>query len=350
MIRVGIVGAGFGVRVILPAFQTDKRCQVAAICTRTRAHAEETAKRHGIKRVYEDWRALVADPEIDVLAIAVPADIQPEIAVAAFGQKKAVFCEKPLAATLKDAKKMALAAQKARTTHAVDFEFPEIVAFQQAKQILAQKKLGRIRHVLLSWQMETYVNRHHIRSWKNEAQKGGGALQSFMSHSFYYLEWLLGPIQALNARLRGADGIEGSADSLCLMRIKFDVGFYANATVSTHAIGGTGHRIEIYGENGSLFLENAANDSIDLFRLSLVLKNDKKPKNISLKIPRKPKNVDGRIGAVSALVKRFLDGCETGSKIHPNLEDGFRVQELIEAAKKSDKLGGRAVFCPRKNT
>lgn len=240
---------------------------------------------------------------------------------------------------------MAQAAQKVRVTNVVDFEFSEAPAFLEAKRLLAQKKLGRIRHAVLSWHIETYVNRNRLRSWKNEAGKGGGALRAFVSHSFHYLEWLLGPVDAVNVRLRKAEGLRGSGDSLAMIRLRFIPGFYANLTVSTHAVHGSGHHLEIYGDKGALRLELGADEPLDAFRLYFAARRDKAPRRIRLPVP-KTSDRDSRVGAVSSLVRRFISGVLGRKSIRPDLQDGLRVQTLIDAASRSDAMAGRAVFLP----
>jgi len=71
-IRVGIVGVGFGERVLLPAFRQNAQCEVLALCASTAAKAAKVAKRHHIARSFGDWRRIAADPDLDALAIATP--------------------------------------------------------------------------------------------------------------------------------------------------------------------------------------------------------------------------------------------------------------------------------------
>ena len=193
-ISVGIVGIGYGQHVLAPAFAADERCQVAAICASTTDRAEAVARRLSIPRALGDWRALVADPEIDVLAIAVPPALQVPVVLAAAAARKAVFCEKPVAPTASQAHAMLRAVEDARVVHAVDFLFPEIAAWKRASQIIRGGELGALRQIDLSWKVETYAHRTRSDSWKLRNADGGGTLNNFVSHSIYYLEWLFGPI------------------------------------------------------------------------------------------------------------------------------------------------------------
>src|SRR3954447_3713056 len=97
-VRVGIVGTGFGRQVHLPAFRAHPNCEVVAVCASRLERAQDAAARHGIERAFGDWRELVA-ADLEAIALAVPPAVQFEIALAAVRAGKAIFCEKPLAAT-----------------------------------------------------------------------------------------------------------------------------------------------------------------------------------------------------------------------------------------------------------
>ena len=101
-LRVAVIGVGFGQQVHVPAFRTDSRCEVTTLCASNEAKAAEVATRLNVPHASGDWRAVVADPEIDAVSIAVPPRLQPQIAIAALEHGKSVFCEKPLGVHLHD--------------------------------------------------------------------------------------------------------------------------------------------------------------------------------------------------------------------------------------------------------
>src|SRR4051812_28044772 len=103
--RVVIIGKGFGQRVLRPAFKKDPRWKVAAVVSR-------------------DWESAL-DAAIDAVAIAVPPASQPPIAIAALERGLAVLCEKPLAASLDEAERIA-AQRRGGVPAMIDFELPEI--------------------------------------------------------------------------------------------------------------------------------------------------------------------------------------------------------------------------------
>ena len=130
MINVGIIGAGHGVRVLAPAISMLSDARVVALATRSETSLSAARNTLKIDTFTTNWRDLVNDPNIDALAIAVPASAQMEIAVAAFEAGKQVFLEKPLATALVDAEKIAHAADQKGMNPAVDFIFPTLAPWQ----------------------------------------------------------------------------------------------------------------------------------------------------------------------------------------------------------------------------
>jgi predicted dehydrogenase len=75
--------------------------------------ATAAARQLGFPKAVSDWRLLVEDPAVDVVAIATPNAMHKPVALAALAAGKAVYCEKPLATTLADAHDMVAAAEAA---------------------------------------------------------------------------------------------------------------------------------------------------------------------------------------------------------------------------------------------
>ena len=57
-----------------------------------------------------------------------------------------------------------------------------------------KKAIGKLRHVVVSWQVENYATRMRLKSWKTNGDDGGGVLGNFVSHCFHYLEYFCGPL------------------------------------------------------------------------------------------------------------------------------------------------------------
>ena len=336
--RLGVVGCGYGAQVLVPAFRADPRTQVVAIASRQMARAEAAAQTLGIPRFVDDWRVLLDPNRIDALAIAAPPDAQAEIARAALECGLHVFAEKPLALTLDSARNLAGAAVRSGRAHAIDFNFREIAALRKAHEIIESQALGPLRHVAVAWQVESFANQARIESWKTDQRAGGGALSNFISHSLDYLEWLGGPINGLSARLAGMPGDSRRNDTFVAMNFQFASAAAGSLVMSAAAYRGSGHRIEFYGDDGSLVMENRGLDHMRGFELRLALR----PHDFtSVPIGLQEQDVweDGRVLPSSRIIRRFLDWIHEGKPADPNFTAGLRVQCLLDDARRSHETG-----------
>jgi predicted dehydrogenase len=333
-VTIGLVGAGFGQQVHAPAFQSLPGCELRAICASRIERAQQAAQTLGIPQATDDWRELVADPDIHALALAVPPSLQAEIALAGAQAGKHLFCEKPLALNVSQAQRILAAARHSKIVHAMDFIFPEIGAWRKARELLRSSALGRIRHAALTWRLETYAYRSHADSWKTRAASGGGTLNNFASHTFYYLEWLLGPIEKVSARFapRGVE-VEARIDAW----IEFAAGFSGTVSIAADAFLGRGHCLEVYGDSGTLVLENATKDHARGFKLSLGTRAA--PCLAAIEAADDDSHADGRVYPVSRIAGRFIEAIRSGRNAVPNLEDGLRVQVLLDALRLADRSG-----------
>ena len=286
------------------------------------------ADRLQVPRAFGDWHDLVADPAIQIIAIAVPPLLQPTIALAAAQAGKHIFCEKPIAASLDQASALLGPVRAAGIAHAVDFLFPELPAWRRAERLIKSGTLGRLRHAHLSWRTEIAAL-HRPWSWKLQAEDGGGTLNSFVSHSLFYLEWLFGPIRVVCARLGPSGGVvETQVDAW----LECGEGLPVNLTVAADAFLGSGHRLEVYGDDGTLVLATTNRDHVSDFALSLGRRPAESLEQVRVETDGPG---DHRVQAAARIVHRLVDHILGGTPARPDLEDGLHVQRLLEAIRLS---------------
>lgn len=327
-IGIGIVGLGFGERVLLPAFRANAACEVVGVAAARPDRAHAIAAREQLT-AYDDWPSLIADPRVAAVVVATPPALHAPIAIAAFQAGKHVFCEKPLADSLAAAGRMAAAAADAGTANMVDFEFPDIAEWARARQIIASGVLGRLRHVRVAWHVETFANREGLANWKTTVAAGGGALNDFAPHCMYYLEWLLGPID----RVWAAPQADAARDVLVVLSLRFRDGMTGAVTIATAAPFGDGHAMTVYGEQGALVLRNATADYARGFTLHVGTR-DSAMQPVSVDAPDE-EGVDGRTLVAGRLVDRFVEWIRSGAPARPSFADGLRVQTLLDLAWRS---------------
>jgi predicted dehydrogenase len=338
-VGVGIIGLGYGLSVHLPALRRDPRVHVRALCARNENKVQEAAKTADVPQFFNDWRRLVASTEIDAVVISVPPTAQADIAVGALAAGKAVFAEKPLASDAAGAKRLADLAASTGRANVIGFTFTRVPAFEATLRLLGAGAIGSLRHVAVSWNVENYANRYRIQNWKSTRESGGGALFNFVAHSLHYLEWLIGPIDGLSARLDRIPGDTRTADTFVAMALRFQSGAPGSLSMSAAAFPGSGHRIEIYGEDGALVLDNPTTDYMRGFSLKVATRDHPGWRNCDLENCTDDDSRDGRILPASRLAKSFVDWVVAGIPARPNFADGLRVQLLLDAARRSSDSG-----------
>jgi predicted dehydrogenase len=327
-VGVGIVGLGFGARVHLPGYRRlePEGVRVVAVCGRDGAAARRVADEAGVPRAYDDWRTLVADAEVDVVSVAVPPAAHREIVLAALEARKAVLCEKPLAATVAEADELEDAAAAAAVPVLVGFEFRGVPAFRTARELLAANAIGRVLHLDVAWHIPSRLHAPADESWKDSAEAGGGALLAFAVHSLDYVEWLLRPV----ARLTGWAGSllgTGSSDDACAALLELDDGTPVTLSISTVATAGQGHVLRFYGDDGSLMVANPElGDHMRSFRLE---------QNGEPIVVPEPTTEDGRIAPFAELARELVAALREARPAVPSFREGARAQRLAEAVRQS---------------
>ena len=146
-LRWGIVGPGGIARAVVPDFEHVEGCRVTAVGSRSLERAQTFAQEFGIERAHGSYRALIDDPDVDVLYIATPHPQHVAVAVAALEAGKAVLVEKSLTATVEGAQTLIQVAQEQQVfaMEAMWTRFqPAVVA---ARELVADGAIGDVRTV-----------------------------------------------------------------------------------------------------------------------------------------------------------------------------------------------------------
>jgi len=328
MLKVGIVGSGFGLYGLLPAFASTENCKVVSICGKKTERLVSYCKSVGLKNIYTDWKEMLNNEKLDIIAIAVIPGVQYEIAKMAIEKGINIFAEKPIALNYKQAKELLLLANKKKIIHTIDFIFPEIESWQKVKHLLDDKVFGKLEYISVNWDFLSYDIKNKISSWKTDVKKGGGALSFYFSHSLYYLEYYAGEILKVKSLFSySKDSINGG-ETRADMILKFKNGINGFAHICCNNKILTRHQLTFQCERGTIILENE-NSVVDGFKI-ITYREDGKEKLIKLKSIADKKNVDSRARIVRKLASRFVDSCINGKQIIPSFKDGVRVQKLIE--------------------
>ncbi|SMX38201.1 Gfo/Idh/MocA family protein [Maliponia aquimaris] len=205
---IGLIGTGFmgkthalawrAVRAVMGRDLPEVRLEL--LCDTPAQKAAEMATQFGFARATDDWRALVADPRVDVVSITTPNNLHHEMACAALRAGKHVWCEKPMALTLAQAEEMAEAARAAGTATMVGYNYIRNPAYLHAKKLIDEGRIGRVVHVR-GWVDEDYQADPDLAwTWRARLKDAGlGTLGDLGCHLVSMVVGLAGPIESLVA-------------------------------------------------------------------------------------------------------------------------------------------------------
>ncbi|MGH8927347.1 MAG: Gfo/Idh/MocA family protein [Acidimicrobiia bacterium] len=172
-VRWGVLGAAdIALRKVIPAMNASSLSKVVAIASRTADKAEQAAASLGIPRSYGSYEALLEDPEIEAVYIPLPNHLHAEWTLAAAAAHKHVLCEKPLALTGSEARKMIDGCNEAGVKLMEAFMYRLHPLWAEVRRILADGLIGDLLAVQSFFSYRN-VDPTDIR---NRLAFGGGAL------------------------------------------------------------------------------------------------------------------------------------------------------------------------------
>ena len=249
-LRVGVIGTGFAGSTHARAAAGLPGVRVATIAAATRAEAEPLAAELGA-RVAPDAAALCASDDVDLVVVASPTYLHAEHAIAAARAGKQVFCEKPIALTLDDARSMVRACDDAGVRlaigHVVRF-FPE---YRRAKELLDAGVLGRAAVATLT---RGTVSVGAARAWYLDPAKSGGVVLDLMLHDLDALRWWFGePARVYGKRVTG-----GGALGYALATLRYDDRPIVQLEASWAEHAGFRTTFEVRGDHGMIAHDSRA--------------------------------------------------------------------------------------------
>jgi predicted dehydrogenase len=163
---------------------------------------QDAVSSFGFARGCADWRAVVADPDVEVVYVAAPNMLHVEVVQAAAAAGKPVFCEKPVGGRPEDVAVAAAAARAAGVTNGVGYNYRWAPLVQFARELIASGELGEITNYRGRFFSMYGADPLAINSWRFRLEEGGyGVTSDLLSHAVDLAHMLLGPITRLTGTL-----------------------------------------------------------------------------------------------------------------------------------------------------
>ena len=312
-VQVGVIGTGFGARVVAPVFAATDGCAVVDVVS-----ARDDA---GVV-------ALCENTDVDLICVHSPPFLHASHVRRAIATGHAVLCDKPFSLDAEQAQTLLAAAEAAECLHLLNFEFRFDPARVLLHDLVADGAVGRPEHVL--WTHLSAGSRQPLRphGWLFERAPGGGWIGAWGSHAVDAVRWLLGEITAAGARCTvtigerpDRDGIVRACDAedafTAWMTVEggatvgIDTSFAATVTLPTHVV--------ICGSEGTLEVTND--------RRVVVRRADGTKEEIELPA----RTGDPHAGALGAWAHAIADAVTEGRQITPSFHDGVACARVLDA-------------------
>jgi predicted dehydrogenase len=356
-VRVGVIGTSwFADLMHLPNLKSHPQAEIAAICGRNRERAGEMARKYGIPAVYTDYREMIETGDLHAVEVITPDDLHYPMTMAALDAGLHVLCEKPLALNAAQAEEMADKAAAAGVVHMTFFTYRWLPHYRYLKELVDEGYVGRPFHCHMRY-LAGYGRRPRY-GWKWDRRRGLGALGDLGSHMIDMARWTCGEIVRVSAHLatfverpdpegRSFNPANDAAADAAMLLLEFAKA--AQGMIQLSAVAHTADRnqeqhVTLHGAAGTLEVSQTG-----LGAEVRGARAEEKPFE-TLAVPdRLWEGVDRTLpfgDLFSAIFcqqavgdRAFIDAILRGQPVTPSLYDGFKVQQVIDAAIASHERG-----------
>lgn len=312
-INVGLVGYKFMGKAHSNAysrlgmfFDCGVKVNRRAICGRDEQWVRQSAQKFGWASWETSWENLIKRGDIDVIDITAPSNAHKEIAVAAARNGKHIFCEKPLALNLADAREMLECAEKNGVRHQIGFNYRFAPAVQLAKNIIDAGKLGTIRHVRASYLQDFIIDPEFPLIWRLQKEIcGSGSLGDLGAHFIDLARFLAGDFKS----------VMGMQKTFVKSRPKVE----SMQGLSASAQGGA-PRGEVDVDDGTVFIAEFESGALGVFEATRFAQGHKNDLSIE---------VNGDKGSLKFVFERMNELQYFSADDEPGLQ-GFRLIQASE--------------------
>ncbi|MDG4863181.1 Gfo/Idh/MocA family oxidoreductase, partial [Streptomyces sp. T-3] len=336
------------------------------------------ADRLGWAAAETDWRALVARDDVQLVDICTPGDSHAEIAIAALDAGKHVLCEKPLANSVEEAEAMVDAARRARARGQlamVGFNYRRVPAMALARRMVAEGRIGTVRHVRVAYLQDWLVDPDFPLTWRLDRQHAGsGALGDLGAHIVDLAQYVAGePLVGVSAMTEtfvrerplpdgASTGLSGSGggtargpvtvDDAALFTGRLASGALASFEATRFAAGRKNAlRLELNGSDGSLAFDLERLNELSFhdhrepaehagFRRILVTE----PGHPYLEAWWPPGHALGYEHTFVHQARDLVHAIAAGTEPAPSFADGLQVQRVLAAVEES--AGKNSAYTP----
>jgi predicted dehydrogenase len=356
-IRVGIVGAtvtqggsGWGANAHVPAISILPDYELKAVCTTRDETAQASKEKFGADLAFTDINEMAAHPDVDLIAVVVRVPGHYDLVMAGLKANKAVFCEWPLGANLKEAQEMNDLARQRNLNTIVGLQARSDPALMYAKDLVAQGYLGQVLAANMTVVTGAVVERGEGRIWQGVRSNGANTMTIAGGHGIDALCYVLGEFSEVSARVNTLITQWRHAETGEIMKVDSPdsvsvAGALQNgAEVSYQVVAvpynPSGSRFEIYGREGTLVVtggsSNIGPNTLHGSKGKEPLAEMPPPDKYNLAPEGTPA---GPARNVTQAYVRYADSLQKGEPTAPDFSDAVTRHRLLDAIERSSDEG-----------
>ncbi len=358
-IRIGLIGAnihqGWSPRAHLPALAAHPDFDLAAVCTTRQESADEARAAFNAGAAYDDYNRMLADGNLDAATISLRVPRHYEPTMAALKAGKHVFTEWPLGRTTAEAIEMADEARRQGVKTAVGLQARANPAVAHLRNLIADGYVGRVMTCHVRLMREGVLARDSGRTWQREDESGAHTLTIACGHTIDALISVVGEFADVSTVVStqattwhetdtGNDLPVTSPDNI-LVSGNLQSGGVASVQIGNTAWAGSGYRMEIYGDEGTLVAVSV--DSPQLKEVNIRGARggndlqDLVPSEELILAPEMPASEAYNVGQLYSKFAASIRGASNGEDAVPDFDHAVGLHRFIDAIRQSSNEGRR---------
>ncbi|WP_434751984.1 Gfo/Idh/MocA family protein [Paenibacillus amylolyticus] len=257
-LKMAVIGLGkMGLHMIHQAENTsmDIPVEIIAVCDANEHGLQAFASTHPSVKTYLDYKQLLDEQQIDLVYIAVPPRYHYPVVMEVLERRIHVFCEKPLANSLDEARRMVEAAEQAGVVHAVHFSMPHESAVLKLGEMVKQHEVGDIRKIDLILQFPQWPRSWQQNDWITSREQGGFILEVGI-HWIHMIQNVFGRLRVLNAQVTYPADQPDACEQEVQAVLEVQDGTRVHLQGISHFAGEERVSMVVYGTEGTIALEN----------------------------------------------------------------------------------------------
>jgi len=357
-LRVGLIGAGgrWGPWAHVPALQNLPETNLYAVCTAHADTAQAAADKYGVKQAYSDVRTMCANPQLEAALVAVRVPAHYSITKDVLEGGKHVYCEWPLGANTREAEELAALARKKNLRTMVGLQRRASPAFLYMRELIKNGYVGDVLSVNMTLMNSGVLTRTSDRTWQRDFTLGANTLTITFGHAIDAVLMVVGELIEVSAVVSTrvpqwfetdtGKYVDVTSPDNILIQGRLENGAVVSANVGVHPYHGSGHRLEIYGKEGTLMMIGGGEAGQETSRKIMGGKKDDKalqelPVPDRLKwVPQAVRDV-GRSYDVGQMWVNFAKAIRTGATIEPDFDHAVRRHRMLDAIVRASETGQR---------